>query len=301
MKRLLKLSTIPNNVVSFKHRYLMTRSFFTTYRVAAEASTEEERSIQKEKGQDSQWVKILREKLDKQRNILDEEPINFELKNYERMHEYIQQFEKKQKKEEEEEEYRYEDPMKPRKGSSMAKMVAEYDLETQEALLNFLTFKDPTPIIEKVTLEKLMSMNPTIANFVLIDVRGRLSARHYVIPGSVNIPLTEIVNAFELPNKDFQTRYGIPKPSPGTNIIFFSEDMIETEFACQLLSAFVTQYQLVYNYRGGVQEWFGATYKQLWRRSFISEYKLLIRHDKFGKIKNSMLRSLNELTGEGNE
>jgi len=268
-------------------------SFSTLRSVSFAAAKEQETRAQREHS------KQLVRKLDSQLRVINEEPVNYQLKSYERVNEYLQTQEMRRKKEEEDEEYRYEDKLMPRKNSTLRKAFDDnVMLKNVDQLLELFGFSDISPVVDKTVIETLQGMNPLISNFVLIDVRGRLAAKHYIIPGSVNIPLSELTTAFELTSADFRARYGVKKPDVGKSLIMFSEDEMETELACQFLSSFVTGYNLVYNYRGGIQDWFGATYKQLWRRSYISDYKLLLRYDRYGKIQRNMIRSVKELTEE---
>lgn len=237
--------------------------------------------------------------MENQARLLNEEPVNFQQKSYERVGEYLQTQEVRRKREEEDEDYRFEDKLIPRKSSTLYRELDQNILvRDMDQVLSLFGFTELSPEVDKSTIEALQGMNPLVSNFMLIDVRGRLAAKHYTIPGSVNIPLSELTSAFELTNQDFRHRYGVHKPGCGKSLIFLSEDQIETELACQFMRTFVDGYNLVYNYRGGIQDWFGATYKQLWRRSYISDYKLLLRYDKYGKIQRNMIRSVKELTEE---
>jgi rhodanese-related sulfurtransferase len=234
-------------------------------------------------------------------NQIDEEPVNFVPKNYERIKQYIDAQEAAEKKEDEDEDYRYEDPMKPRKTSPFGQWAREQIIHNQEELLNFFNFSEYAPVVTKDLIQQLQALPAPIANFALIDVRGRLAAQHYKIPGAINIPLKELTAAFELSAQDFANRYGSSKPDSVSNIVFLSEDMIETEFACVLVKTLVDGYNLVYNYRGGIQDWFGSGYKQLWRKSFVSDFNILLRYDQYGQIERSMIKRVKELTGESEE
>ncbi len=78
---------------------------------------------------------------------------------------------------------------------------------------------DVIPIIDKATLKKrldAMDSHP----FVLIDVREPGELIYGAIPRSINIPQREVPTAFGLRPGEWLRKYGVPKPSPETEIVF---------------------------------------------------------------------------------
>lgn len=66
-----------------------------------------------------------------------------------------------------------------------------------------------------------------------------------------------------LPEAAFCARYDIlVKPSAWTDIIVIGE--FETESFCAFYNITVCGYPRVFVLRGGIKEWFGKDYKQMW-------------------------------------
>ena len=57
--------------------------------------------------------------------------------------------------------------------------------------------------------------------FTLVDVREPSELMYGTIPGSINIPQREIPVAFGLRPGEWQRKYGVPKPGPDSEIIFY--------------------------------------------------------------------------------
>ncbi|KAF7281627.1 hypothetical protein GWI33_004487 [Rhynchophorus ferrugineus] len=90
---------------------------------------------------------------------------------------------------------------------------------------------------------------------VLIDVRKPEElAEHGSIPGSINIPLDDIEKSLkDLSEKDFLKKYGIPKPTPDSPIIFSCMKGNRSTKAHTL--AQTLGYKNAKNYTGGWTDW----------------------------------------------
>ncbi|KAJ2555276.1 hypothetical protein EV175_002311 [Coemansia sp. RSA 1933] len=57
--------------------------------------------------------------------------------------------------------------------------------------------------------------------YVLVDVREPNEVAQGRVPTAVNIPLGDVARAFALPSMDFKAKYGIGRPSPNEDTIFY--------------------------------------------------------------------------------
>jgi rhodanese-related sulfurtransferase len=72
-------------------------------------------------------------------------------------------------------------------------------------------------------------------NRILIDVRepAELQATGY-IPTAINIPITSSPDAFFLPETEFEDRFGIPRPSPDTEVVFYCRAGVRSRAAARM-------------------------------------------------------------------
>ena len=93
--------------------------------------------------------------------------------------------------------------------------------------------------------------------FLLIDVRGEdeVRATGALTEDAVTVPLPELVNqAFLLPEEDWEDRFGFPKPSLESTLVFSCKAGVRSDQAAQL--AMEAGYMKVINHLGGADEWF---------------------------------------------
>lgn len=137
-------------------------------------------------------------------------------------------------------------------------------------------FKEFTaPIVTKKDIEDLLNEPLEQDNFLLIDLRSPFKASDYKIPKSINIPLADIgCNCLDISPKDFMQRYKLKKPFYMTNLIFFSDDANDGEVASICFR--IRGYKNCFNFRGGVQEWFGTEFKVTKK---VSQKDLYLRSD----------------------
>ncbi|KAL1465172.1 hypothetical protein WDU94_004762 [Cyamophila willieti] len=88
----------------------------------------------------------------------------------------------------------------------------------------------------------------------VIDVRepGELQETG-IIPNSVNIPLGEVRDAFELSPEQFERKYKCSKPSPDQTVVFTCRSGKRSHVACELLHK--QGYERVINYCDGWLGW----------------------------------------------
>ena len=72
-------------------------------------------------------------------------------------------------------------------------------------------------------------------NRILIDVRepAELQATGY-IPTAINIPITSSPDAFFLPEMEFEDRFGIPRPGPDTEVVFYCKAGVRSRAAARM-------------------------------------------------------------------
>ncbi|KYM97154.1 Heat shock protein 67B2 [Cyphomyrmex costatus] len=85
-----------------------------------------------------------------------------------------------------------------------------------------------------------------VREFEEIDETGKL-------PESINIRTNEVVNEFELSEDKFEEKYGKPKPTKNTKIIFSCRAGSRSEYVQKQMQEL--GYKQVYNFEGGWEEW----------------------------------------------
>ncbi|XP_018335425.1 thiosulfate sulfurtransferase/rhodanese-like domain-containing protein 3 [Agrilus planipennis] len=87
-------------------------------------------------------------------------------------------------------------------------------------------------------------------NALLLDVRDRCEVENTKqICGSINIPVTELVNAFnEISELEFKTRYGFKKPGPDCPIIICYQAGVRAAHALRIMQRL--GYRKVFTYKG---------------------------------------------------
>ena len=90
------------------------------------------------------------------------------------------------------------------------------------------------------------------SKYVLIDVRKKEELKHGMIPTAVNIPMSELIEAFALSDKEFHDKYGIEKPHKKANLIFYCRTGNRSQKATD---EFVNRGYKAKNFFGSVLEW----------------------------------------------
>ncbi|XP_030051516.1 thiosulfate sulfurtransferase/rhodanese-like domain-containing protein 3 [Microcaecilia unicolor] len=89
---------------------------------------------------------------------------------------------------------------------------------------------------------------------VLVDVRERWEMKEYgSIPGALNIPLGEIVNALQMNPKDFEKKYNQTMPSKSDCVVFSCLAGVRSLKAFD--SAVLLGYSRSQHYSGGFEDW----------------------------------------------
>ncbi|KAF8566563.1 hypothetical protein P879_10479 [Paragonimus westermani] len=100
---------------------------------------------------------------------------------------------------------------------------------------------------------QLKQMNET-GRVMVCDVRTREEViESGLIPGAVNIPLNELVGAFELTADEFIDKYHSSKPEQNETIIFYCRSGVRSCKAAQILS--LLGYYLSASLQGGYTSW----------------------------------------------
>ncbi|KAH1172756.1 thiosulfate sulfurtransferase/rhodanese-like domain-containing protein 3 [Mauremys mutica] len=88
----------------------------------------------------------------------------------------------------------------------------------------------------------------------LIDVREKWEIGQFgKIPGSVNIPLGEVVEALQMNPKDFKERYNQDMPAKSDHLVFSCMAGVRSKKALDI--AMSLGFSRVQHYAGGLEEW----------------------------------------------
>ncbi|KAJ2777965.1 hypothetical protein GGI15_004333 [Coemansia interrupta] len=85
--------------------------------------------------------------------------------------------------------------------------------------------------------------------YTLIDVREPDEVAQGKVPTATNIPLGEVAKAFSLSNEQFKSKYGIDKPSPSTETIFYCRSGKRSQSAIDQVEK-ISPDLVIRNYRG---------------------------------------------------
>ncbi|KAJ1841542.1 hypothetical protein LPJ73_006083 [Coemansia sp. RSA 2703] len=85
--------------------------------------------------------------------------------------------------------------------------------------------------------------------YTLIDVREPDEVAQGKVPTATNIPLGEVATAFSLPNDQFKSKYGIDKPSPSVETIFYCRSGKRSQSAIDQVEK-INPNLVIRNYRG---------------------------------------------------
>jgi len=90
---------------------------------------------------------------------------------------------------------------------------------------------------------------------VLVDVRepGELQQTGK-IPGAINIPLTTSPDSFHISEEEFEDRFGYPRPSPDTEVVFYCKAGVRGRAAAKLAQD--AGWTNVGEYPGSWLDWF---------------------------------------------
>lgn len=105
------------------------------------------------------------------------------------------------------------------------------------------------PLISMTALKQLIDSK---GNYRLIDVRNPDELVHGMIPTAKNIPLPEFEEALELPEKDFEKKYGFPKMKKAEVLIVHCRTGGRSAVAAAIAEK--RGYQ-VRNFLGSIWEW----------------------------------------------
>ncbi|XP_043366639.1 thiosulfate sulfurtransferase/rhodanese-like domain-containing protein 3 isoform X2 [Dermochelys coriacea] len=88
----------------------------------------------------------------------------------------------------------------------------------------------------------------------LIDVREKWEIGQFgKIPGSINIPLGEVVEALQMNPKDFKERYNQDMPAKSDHLVFSCMAGVRSKKALDI--AMSLGFSRVQHYAGGLEEW----------------------------------------------
>ncbi|PVU96674.1 hypothetical protein BB559_002294 [Furculomyces boomerangus] len=117
----------------------------------------------------------------------------------------------------------------------------------------------PSRILDFVQVRKIIhGMTPI--QYALIDVREPAEVQEGKIPTSTNIPLGEVVDAFQSDEKSFAIKYGIPKPNPNVDVIFYCKSGFRSQKAFDAIEKLGLNLRL-FNYKGSWSDYEKNTFK----------------------------------------
>lgn len=122
--------------------------------------------------------------------------------------------------------------------------------------MNFIrSFFSPNPSsVKLINKNELKDMIEKKEDFFLIDVREPHEIQaNGAIETSHNIPIGQIVKAFQLNHDDFEEKYGFEKPSENDTVIFYCKAGGRSASAAELVSSL--GYRNVINYSGSYDDW----------------------------------------------
>ncbi|MBS3061736.1 MAG: sulfurtransferase [Candidatus Diapherotrites archaeon] len=102
-----------------------------------------------------------------------------------------------------------------------------------------------------ISLKELKQWMDSKRDFILIDVRSPSELSHGLLPGAKNIPLKELSDALDLPEKDFLNRFRFEKPA-GKTVVFYCRTGNRSLFATGLAKRKGFD---VRNFSGSIWEW----------------------------------------------
>ncbi|XP_042535518.1 thiosulfate sulfurtransferase/rhodanese-like domain-containing protein 3 [Dipodomys spectabilis] len=110
-----------------------------------------------------------------------------------------------------------------------------------------------TAVPKHITYKELKNLL-TSGNIMLIDVRETWEIlQHGKIPGSINIPLSEVGQALEMNPRDFKEKYHEVKPSKSDSIVFSCLAGVRSKKAMD--TAISLGFGSAQHYAGGWKEW----------------------------------------------
>ena len=107
------------------------------------------------------------------------------------------------------------------------------------------------PTVSLKELKKLIDSKGK-SKYTLIDVREKTEMKYGMIPTAVHIPMFELIEAFDLSDRDFNDKYGIEKPHKKDNLIFYCRTGNRSQKATD---EFVNRGYKAKNFVGSVLEW----------------------------------------------
>mmetsp|Transcript_10097 Transcript_10097/g.16280 ORF Transcript_10097/g.16280 Transcript_10097/m.16280 type:complete len:209 (+) Transcript_10097:2-628(+) len=114
------------------------------------------------------------------------------------------------------------------------------------------------PVVDKQYVEGLSQRILEGSDERLIDVRERDELDFGAIPGSINIPLSEFVDALEMSEDQWKERYGIPKIMPDDDVVVYCKSGMRSHQAAAYAAA--KGHGNWANYQGSYIDWFGQAY-----------------------------------------
>lgn len=101
---------------------------------------------------------------------------------------------------------------------------------------------------------KALSANlPEKKDVVLVDVREPSEFNEGHIPGAINVPFKSSPGALGLDAEDFQDKFGMAKPDPKKELIFYCLAGVRSSAAEELAATF--GYKHRGNYKGSWEDW----------------------------------------------
>jgi len=115
------------------------------------------------------------------------------------------------------------------------------------------------PVVDKAFVEDFADgIRAGQGEGILIDVRERNELPYGMIPGAVNIPLSEFVQALEKDTQFWEKQYGIPKVEVDDNVVVYCKSGMRSHQAAAYAAA--KGYPNWANYAGSYIDWFGRAY-----------------------------------------
>ncbi|AGO10949.1 AaceriAFR556Wp [[Ashbya] aceris (nom. inval.)] len=113
-------------------------------------------------------------------------------------------------------------------------------------------FGTPAPKVYQLDEIRRLVRQPA-ADKVLVDVREPAELRECKLPNAINLPLKTYPAALSLSEEEFKEVFGIDKPSPEKELIFFCQAGVRAETAQDLANSY--GYEKTAVWPGSMKEW----------------------------------------------
>ncbi|KAK1224589.1 Thiosulfate sulfurtransferase rdl2, mitochondrial [Marasmius sp. AFHP31] len=109
--------------------------------------------------------------------------------------------------------------------------------------------------VKVITYDQLKPKVDNPKDAVLIDLREPDEVKHGMIPNAVHLPITSLADLLypTMEPKEFESKYGFPKPEKDQEIMFYCKKGKRSAIASEIAER--NGYRKIYDYSGSWLEW----------------------------------------------